>query len=337
MPTFSVFLPVRNGWPYVQECVDSILRQTYPHLELTVLDNQSTDDTVPWLRSLKDPRIRLLSSAASLSIEESWARINTVEKKEFMTLIGHDDLFDPEFLAITKDLIDRHPSASLYQTGSRLINAEGAKIRACRPVPERETAADYLTARLTLQREVFGTGYVMRSADYERVGGIPPFEKLFYADDALWLSLARISYKAADPREAFAVRIHPRSESASLPSAWRAMLDSLNQFTDFLRRFAEDDPDSKAVLTRLEPFFVLNRHQNAYIYALIDACRKKRKVDPATRSYIELSLAKSVPTMAGGLTRSMRIKLLAYANASAFRSQVPHLWNAYYLLQTRAR
>jgi hypothetical protein len=43
----------------------------------------------------------------------------------------------------------------------------------------------------------------MRSADYDRVGGIPPFEKLFFADDALWLSLLSGSCKMADPENIF--------------------------------------------------------------------------------------------------------------------------------------
>ena len=71
--------------------MESILSQTYPHFELLVLDNQSTDNTVPWLKSLADPRIRLQTSASSLSMVDSWARITSVPKQEFMTIIGHDD------------------------------------------------------------------------------------------------------------------------------------------------------------------------------------------------------------------------------------------------------
>ena len=33
MSRFSVFLPVRNGWPYVQECVESILGQSWPEFD----------------------------------------------------------------------------------------------------------------------------------------------------------------------------------------------------------------------------------------------------------------------------------------------------------------
>lgn len=182
LPRFSILLPVRNGGHYLKVCVQSILEQSYPHFELHVLDNASTDDTVPWLTSMKDSRLRLWRAPHALSIEDSWARIKDVPKQEFMTTIGHDDLFDPHFLEVTKAVIERHPDASLYQTGSRFINAQGKTIRRCRLVPERETAAQYLAARLTYQRDMFGTGYVIRSEDYDRLGGIPAFEKLLLAN-----------------------------------------------------------------------------------------------------------------------------------------------------------
>ena len=235
MSSFSIFLPVRNGWPYVQDCVASILAQTHSDFELTILDNQSTDETENWLKTLNDPRIRVQSSTSSLSIVESWARIKREPKREYMTMIGHDDLFDPGFLAAIQVLINRHPDAALFQTGSRLINSEGKTIRDSRPVAMHETAADYLRARFEFRRDVFGTGYVMRSADYEKVGGIPAFDRLFFADDALWLSIMRGSYKVNDPAVYFAVRIHSRSESASLPSAWGAILNGLCQFNEFLK------------------------------------------------------------------------------------------------------
>ncbi len=336
MIQFSIFLPVRNGWPYVKECVESILRQTYPHFELIVLDNQSSDNTVPWLKSLTDSRINLLTSSTSLSIEDSWARIKGAEKLEFMTLIGHDDILGSDFLAATKALIDRHPDAALYCTGSRLINSEGKRIRSCRSVPDRETAAQYLTARLTFQRDVFGTGYVMRSADYGRVGGIPCFEKLFFADDALWLSLLTGSHKASDPTEHFSVRIHPKSESASLPSIWPSIIRGLNQFTEFLHRYVENDKASYTVMVALESEFLLAYHRNAYIYALIEACQANRKIDPAVFERIRSSLTANVPLVAGDLRRSVKVVIIEGLNASPLRVYVPRLWGVYNSLKNKS-
>lgn len=334
---FSICLPVRNGWPYVQECVESILRQTYPHFELHVLDNQSTDNTMSWLMTLNDPRIRIWRSSAPLSIVDSWARIKDIEKQEFMTLIGHDDILDSRFLAAIKDLIDRHPDAGLYLTRGRLIDSDGKTIRSCRPVPERETAAGYLEARFTFQRDVFGTGYVMRSADYDRLGGIPGFEKLFFADDALWLSLLRGTYKVTDPAEHFGVRIHPGSESASLPSAWSSILRGLRQFSDFLRNYVEADDATRAASEARGPTFMLAYHRNAYIFALVEACQAGRKISPDVVTRIRSSLAVCAPALEHDLRRSAKVAIIEVFNASPLRGLIPQLWNVYYRLKNKAR
>jgi glycosyltransferase involved in cell wall biosynthesis len=334
--SFSVVLAVRNGWPYVKECVESVLAQTYRDFDLIVLDNQSTDNTMPWLKALNDDRIRVYTSEAPLSIVESWARVRDVEKQEYMTLIGHDDTLDPDFLATIKALIDRYPDSALYQTGARLINAKGDTIRSCKAVPERETAAQYLKARFASERDTFGTGFVMRSAAYDRVGGIPQFEKLFFADDALWLSLLGQSYKATDPAEHFAVRIHPGSESASLPSAWSSILTGLNQFSDFLKTFILSNADARAVDAEFGPGFMLNYHRNIYIFALVEASQAGGRIERAVTERIEASLAKAAPAMAGKLQQSPKVAVVKILNESPLRSFVPKLWNLYYRIKTRS-
>lgn len=337
MTRFTICLPVRNGIPYVKECVDSILAQTCGDFELQILDNQSTDGTADWLRTLTDPRIRLSFSDRSLSIVESWARIKHLPKREFMTLIGHDDILEPGFLQAISALISQHPEAALYQTGARLIDSDGRTIRACRPVPQRETAAGYLCARFAFERDIFGTGYVMRSADYERLGGIPPFEKLFFADDALWLSLVRGAYKACDPAEHFAVRIHPGSESASLPSAWRSILTGLDQFTEFLSRYVADDAEARAIVDGQGPEFLLAYHRNAAIFALVEASQVGRRIAPEVVAQIEASLARCAPTVSGWLWQSPKVGVLRTLNAGPARGLIPVLWKLYYQFKNKAR
>lgn len=329
MRNFSIILPVRNGWPYVQECVESILAQTCPDFDLVVLDNQSTDNTVPWLKSQTDSRIRVYNSSSSLSIVESWARAVGVEKREYMTLIGHDDVLDPDFLLTAKRAIRRFPDAKLYQTGFRFIDSVGKTIRACRPVPERETPAQYLEGRLTYQRDITGTGFVMRSSDYDRIGGIPHFERLFFADDALWLSLMRGGYKAFDPAELCAVRMHPRKESATQPSAWPSLLCGLNQFADFVGEYVRSDADSKAAFAQYSAGFMLKYHRNLYILALLEACQKGRKIDGAVADRLIASLERHDPAAAASIRSSLQIRLVEALNASPLRGTALPLWEMY--------
>lgn len=337
MTKFSVVLPVRNGWPYVKECVDSVLAQRYPHFDLVVLDNQSTDNTVPWLNSLSDSRIRLYSSPSSLSIVDSWRRVVGVERQQYMTLIGHDDLLDPGFLEAIKRIIDRYPDAKLYQTGSRLIDTFGKTIRSCRPVPIRETPAQYLQGRFTYKRDITGTGVVMRSADYDRVGGIPAFERLFFADDALWLSLMQGGYKAFDPDELFSIRMHPKKESTTQPSSWPSLLLGLNQFAEFLKACAASDRELSGAVAKEGATFMLRYHQNLYILALVEASQAERKLDPAIAQRIIDSLQNCAPAAAELLRNSFSVRAVEALNATPLRRTVPHLWAAYHRYWMRAQ
>lgn len=42
----SVCIPVYNAAPYLRECLDSVLAQTFRHFELLIVDDGSTDDSV---------------------------------------------------------------------------------------------------------------------------------------------------------------------------------------------------------------------------------------------------------------------------------------------------
>jgi glycosyltransferase involved in cell wall biosynthesis len=244
-----IVLPVRNGGEYLKACVGSILAQTYEHFRLVVLENASTDDTVNWVRQQHDPRITILESPAPLKIEENWARIAQLDmSREFLTIIGHDDLLDPGYLSGMSTLIDAHPDACLYQAHFRLINTHGHRLRSCLPMPTRETAESFLAARLRLRRDSYGTGYMCRATDYVRVGGIPPYKKLMFADDALWMSLMRNSYKATLPQEMFSYRLHPGGTSHA--PDWRSTFDSLAAYLDFLIEYGGSNRKVKDALQR---------------------------------------------------------------------------------------
>jgi len=57
----SIVMPMRNASPYIRECLDSIRAQTYPHWELHVVDDNSTDDSFDIVSaySATDPRIKI--------------------------------------------------------------------------------------------------------------------------------------------------------------------------------------------------------------------------------------------------------------------------------------
>ena len=245
---YSIILPVRNGGEYVKECVRSILAQTYSDFRLQVLDNMSTDGTAEWINSLNDSRIQIYPSDKSLTIEENWSRITGIEKNEFITLIGHDDLLEPHYLGTMDRLINKHPNATLYQAHFNYIDSKGKLIRACKPMDEVQSASDFLSFFLCSMIDIMGTGFMMRSADYDDVGGIPPsYPNLLFADFELFINLTKKGYKATAYENAFSFRLHHSMTTTSSDMKFHA---AFGKFIEYIVQLKQQDSQFESVINR---------------------------------------------------------------------------------------
>lgn len=215
MPKYSIILPVYNGGEYAKICVNSVLAQTLQDFELLVLDNCSTDGTREWIESLDDERIRIFPSQQKLTIEENWARVKTIPRMEWMTCIGHDDVLLPGYLEEINNLLQLNPGASVLQTHFTYIDPAGDELRKCKPMESRMDALKYLEKILTINIDINGTGYMVRTKVYDEVGGIPPYPSLLFADYQLWLESIRKSSIAVSANYGFEYRLHNSTTSVS--------------------------------------------------------------------------------------------------------------------------
>lgn len=296
MNKYSVILPVRNGGEYVKQCVKSILSQTFQDFDLLILDNKSTDGTSEWLATIGDNRIKIYPADVPLSIEENWARIKEVPKNEFVTLIGHDDLLDAHYLEEMDTLIKRHPAATLYQSHFRYIDAAGSVIKKCRTMSGQYSESGYLIAILTDSLDTMGTGYMMRSADYDKLGGIPPYPNLLFADHELWIRLTGLGYMAVLETEIFSYRLN---QSVSKLSGASKYIDAFFLFLSFLSKLREKSPEMAEAISTTIPGYIhyyckslshrlLKTHpdqrNNKTLREFISTCRAKAKeLAPGTK------------------------------------------------------
>ncbi len=237
---YSIVLPVRNGMDYVKDCVSSILSQEFQDFNLIVLDNNSEDGTPEWIGSLKDHRIIIIKSDKSLTIEENWGRIASVSKNEFMTIIGHDDLLDKNYLTIMDELVSKHPGAALYQAHFRYIDGQGREIKKSLPMKEvlqpREVVHNFLCGKM----DIMGTGFMMRSRDFDEGGGMPAYPNLLFADMELWIEMSRKGYLAVAKEECFSYRKHGGATTST--STDLKVLHAFDQFVNYLEKLEKTDP-----------------------------------------------------------------------------------------------
>lgn len=246
MNKFSIILPVRNGGEYVKACIASILSQTFQDFNVLVLDNCSTDGTSEWLASLQNEKITVIPANKPLSIEENWGRIKDISKNEFITLIGHDDLLYADFLENINRLIEQYPYANLYHTHFNFIDAAGKVTRKNKPMNSLLTANNLLKGFLTHAIDSMGTGYVMRTKDYDALEGIPvKYPNLLFADFELWLNIAGKGFVAVSPNTCFAFRVH---QSTTGTSQDYKLHKALELYVDFLAGLKNSDNEKGALV-----------------------------------------------------------------------------------------
>src|SRR5919106_3135935 len=99
MRLLTVGIPVYNAMPFLPEAVESVLRQTYPDFDLLVVDDGSTDGGPDYLRSVSDPRVRVIrqeNQGMSNALNRMLREINT----PWLVRQDADDLADEHRLEV---------------------------------------------------------------------------------------------------------------------------------------------------------------------------------------------------------------------------------------------
>lgn len=229
---FTFIIPVHNGMPYIQDCIESILNQTYQNFNIIVLENSSDDGTIEYLKSLTDKRIEIQQSDKLLTIEENWARIINTKREEFMVITCADDCYHENYLSEIVNLIKKHPKASLYRTSVEMINEKSEVTARFKMKKSKMQEADYLKGRLTHTYFETFMGYAFRSYDYNDVGGIDCVHNLLHPDDVLFMKLTRKSYMALSEKFEACYRSHSKSVSTHPKS--QIALDGYNYFFNYI-------------------------------------------------------------------------------------------------------
>lgn len=91
----SVIIANYNNQIYLQECLDSVLAQTYGNIEIVVVDDCSTDDSLSVLRKYEEmhPNIKVFVNETNSGVSRT--RINAIENAtgEYITVLDPDDYY----------------------------------------------------------------------------------------------------------------------------------------------------------------------------------------------------------------------------------------------------
>ncbi|MGN0334343.1 MAG: glycosyltransferase family 2 protein [Lachnospiraceae bacterium] len=158
LPKFSVIVPIYNVERYLEECILSILNQTFEDFELILVNDGSTDSCPDICRSYekKDRRIKVihqtnkgLLTARRVGMQESVG--------EYLVHIDSDDACKENLLETLDRVIDQY-QADLVIYNYDLIDENGCFIRS-NPVLEKECDTkiyENLSKKYLLQKIIYG-------------------------------------------------------------------------------------------------------------------------------------------------------------------------------------
>ena len=133
-PLISVLMPVYNvPANLLRETLDSVLDQLYPHFELCIADDASTDpDVISVLEAYanRDPRIKVAFRKRNGHISAASNSALALASGTFVALLDHDDLLSPHALYWVAIEILQHPDAGIIYSDEDKITEDGNRLDA---------------------------------------------------------------------------------------------------------------------------------------------------------------------------------------------------------------
>jgi glycosyltransferase involved in cell wall biosynthesis len=119
-PKVTVLMSAFNNADYIESAIESIINQTLQDIELLIIDDGSTDNTLELARRYRDSRVEVFSQANTGKA----AAVNVLieqAKGEYITFQDADDMSSPNRLEVLAGYLDRESDLAMIFSGYSLI------------------------------------------------------------------------------------------------------------------------------------------------------------------------------------------------------------------------
>lgn len=211
MPSISVIIPVFNGDKTIKDTIRSVLNQTFPHFELLIINDGSTDSTLDIIKTIDDPRLKILSYP-NAGLAASRNRGITQSKGDYISFIDADDLWTEDKLQSQWELLKKNPKAGVAYSWTNFIDESGNSIKRKTPLSLEGNVVKELFLVNFIEN---GSNVLIRKSALDQVGGFD--ESLTNSHDwDMWLRLA-LHYEFVCVRSPQVLyRVYPTSMSGNI-------------------------------------------------------------------------------------------------------------------------
>jgi glycosyltransferase involved in cell wall biosynthesis len=179
METVSVIVTCYNKGKYIRETLDSIRSQTYPNIEIIVIDDCSTDPfTIKTMQSLSETGIKTLLLSENIGV--SAARNLGIRSctGSYILIMDGDDTITPDFIDEAVQVFSERPEIGIVSSQVRLFGLKKGKMNLLEPTLENTIAQNTMVISSIFRKELF-----------QRTGGFNTDMKEGFEDWDFWLSM----------------------------------------------------------------------------------------------------------------------------------------------------
>lgn len=128
--THEIFIPYWGDPQQLLDAVESVRAQTISDWRLTVIDDCYPDLSAGQrVQEIDDPRVIYVRNEINVGITENFRESVRQAREEYVTILGCDDLLQPNYLEVVARTCARVPDADVVQTGVTVVDQGGTPVR----------------------------------------------------------------------------------------------------------------------------------------------------------------------------------------------------------------
>jgi glycosyltransferase EpsE len=191
-PLVSIILPTHNGEHYIAQAIKSVLKQSYDHWELLIINDGSTDQTKDIIERYvkQDSRIIYIENEHNLGIQKTLNRGIALAKGTYLARLDDDDQWIKDNkLEQQVSFLENNQEYVLVGTDALVVDASGVT-RSVNTMPKTDA---HIRANM-LSKNCFLHATIMARKDaVEKAGGYSEHGTTLHAEDYdLWLRVGKI-------------------------------------------------------------------------------------------------------------------------------------------------
>jgi glycosyltransferase involved in cell wall biosynthesis len=213
-PLVSIMIPNRNHSMYLNQSIEGALNQTYQNIEVIVLDNCSTDNSIEVAQRYLDRGVRVCKNPENIAVRTLDVLFQLADG-DYLMILPADDSIKPTFVGKCVQIMENNSKVGFVHCDRDLINERG-DVTALDPFFKYSFVADGASALpIFMVAEVAQAAQcVMRKTAFFNAGGFETEFDHLNIDRELWFRLALESDYAYIRENLAQIRIHGNRETS---------------------------------------------------------------------------------------------------------------------------